>query len=392
MKTLRLLPAILAAALAAGPAWAQWDDSVDWGSMLSPERLAKVLREARARRMAMERDQVAVEIREGLLFNPDRIDAAIKGLTTTPKDTWEDNARRICEAFAMVDLRLAKAWAALESGDADGARTIFKSMISERDTSYLAAAKQFCYARSLADAGKHEDAAEAYSDLVKNMPDRFSFAATALLRAAEAYEKVHRRYYAMSLYQGWVDSFGLLDPKLADELAKKADRIAADYEDPLKTLSEKMGHAYTRLAANDSGRQTQKKQKEVIEMLDDLIALAEENSGGGQGKGQGKGKGKGKGQGQGQGQGKGKGGSKRGPAAGIGVPSANATVSRLVGGNSPRPQGLSEIRPSDPSDDWGSLPLRERQKLLESFKESMPERYRQMIRDYYRKLAGQGRR
>ena len=396
--------ALLSVVLLTGPVGAQWDEAVDLAPALGPKRMAKVLRRAKAQRMAMERDQVAVEIREGLLFDPEKVEPAIKQLMDKPKDSWQDNARRICRAFAVVDSRFGAAWSALEKGDYAGAAKAVKPLVSERDTSYLAAARRYCYAEALAGQGKYEDAAEAYTAMVKAMPDRFSFASMALLRAAAMYEKMHRRYYAMSLYKAWVDSFGLLDAKLAEELSKRAERVADEYRDPLGTIAGWMEQVSQRLAQADSGRQTQQKQKDVIEMLDDLIAMAEEQSRGqGQGQGQaqgksqgkkseGQGKGKGKGQGKGQSQGQGQGQVRKpGPAAGIGVPSAPATVSRLVGGSSPRPANLSEIRPSEPGEDWGRLPRRQREKLLETFKEGMPERYREMLRDYYRRLAERSR-
>ena len=400
MRPRRVCLALLSVALLAGSAGAQWDEAVDLAPALGPKRMAEVLHQAKARRMSMERDQVAVEIREGLLFDPDKVELAIKQLMHKPKDSWEDNARRICRAFAVVDPRFGSAWAALEKGDYAAAAKLVKPLISKRDTSYLAAARRYCYAEALAGQGKYEDAVDAYTGLVKAMPDRFSFASVALLRAAAMYEKMHRRYYAMSLYKAWVDSFGLLDTKLADELSKKAERIADEYRDPLGTIAGWMEQASQRLARADSGRQTQQKQKEVIEMLDDLIAMAEEQSSNQgqeqsqQGQGQRKGRSQSQGAGRSKGKGKGKGKGNRsssgsGPAVSIGVPSSPATVSRLVGGSSPRPANLSEIRPSGPGDDWGRLPRRERERLLETFKEGMPERYREMLGDYYRRLAAE---
>ena len=383
----------------AGSAGAQWDEAVDLAPALGPKRMAEVLHQAKARRMSMERDQVAVEIREGLLFDPDKVELAIKQLMHKPEDSWEDNARRICRAFALVDARFGRAWSALEKGRWETAAQAVKPLISKRDTSYLAAAKRFCYAESLAGMGRSEDAAEAYTDLVKVMPDRFSFSALALLRAAQTYERMNRRLYAASLYRVWVDNFGLLDPKKAEELTRRYERIAAEYKDPLGALSSKMSDVEKRLASVDSGRTTQQKQREIVAMLDDLIAAAEENSRG-QGQGQSQGQKQEQGQGQGQdkgkrakgkkGQGKGRGrGVGRGPAMGVSIPSSPATVSRLVGGPVLKPRGLSEIRPSDPSDDWGRLPPEQRRKLLETFKEQMPERYRRMIGDYYRRLASE---
>lgn len=396
MKLTRVLIAGVVALAGLAPAFSQpagQTPSTDVGQ-LTPEQLAGFFQEARARRLSMERDQVAAEIREGLLFDPDKVDRAIKELRQGARNTWDDNTERICRAFALVDPRFSKAWQQHREGNSDSAAGAVKAIISERDSSYFAAAKRFCYAEALAATGRHEDAVEAYVELVKAMPDRFSFSALALRRAASAYEKMHRLYNAMALYHAWVESFGLLDPDAARELADRAAKIAADYKDPLGTLSRKMSVVQTRLSATDSGRTTQQTQREIVAMLDDLIATAEENSSQSQGQGQsqaqqqGRCKQCGKSDCQGQCQGQGQGG-KSGPASGIGIPSNPATVSRLVGGQVQRPTGLSKIRPSDPSDDWGLLPPRERQQLLEAFKEAMPERYREMIRDYYKSLASQ---
>ncbi len=376
------------------------DDPAGLPGTISLEELKQFIEEARQQRLGLERRQVAAEIEEGLLFDPARIDQAVQGLSPGALNTWQDNVDRICKAFASVDRRFGRAWTLLEAGQFSQAAEAAKPIISVRDTNYFAAAKRYCYAKALAGTGRHEDAVDAYTSLVKELPDRFSFSALSLLEAAQVYERMHRRYYAMSLYLAWVDSFGLLDPKTADELARKAEAIAADYDDPLGTLAGKMSDVAGRLANVDSGRETQQRQKDIVAMLDDLIATAEESSSSssqsqnaGQQSGQGKcekcGSSECQGEGQCQGQGQGK---KPGPASGIGIPSSPATVSRLVGGEVTRPQGLSEVRPSDGSDDWGRMPARERQKLLETFKESMPERYRPMIRDYYRRLASQGTR
>ncbi len=351
---------------------------------MTPEQIRDYLTKARVQRLGLERDQVSAEIEEGLLFNPAQISMSLKLLKASPKNTWADNAKRISEAYALVAPRFGKAYKLHQAGKHAEVIAALKPTISQRDTTYFAAAKSFLLAESMVGAGQLEDAVETYTDLVKNMPDRFSFSALALLRAAEVYERMHRRYYAMSLYNLWVDSFGLLDEETARKLIAKADAIQADYKDPLKTIAGKMGQVKTYLDKSDSGRANQQKQKEIIEQLDDIIALAEEQAQQGQSKGQGKGQKQGKKPGEGKGKGQGK---KKGPASGIGIPSSPATASRLVGGDSPRPKGLSDIRPSDPSDDWGRLPPRERAKLLETFKETMPERYREMIRDYYERLG-----
>ena len=271
---------------------------------LTPEQVQEFLTRARVQRLGLERDQVNAEVQEGLLFNPARIDAAVKMLRASPKNTWTDNADRITRSFAMVAPRFGKACALHKAGKHGEALQAVKPLISQRDTTYFAASKAFLQAECMVGAGQLEDAVEAYTELVKAMPDRFSFSALALLRAAEVYEQMHRRYYAMSLYKLWVDSFGLLDEKTAMELIAKAEKIEAEYKDPLKTIATKMGQVKGYLEKSESGKSNQQKQKEILNQLDDIIAIAEEQSQQGQGKGQGKGQQQGKKPGEGQGKGR----------------------------------------------------------------------------------------
>jgi hypothetical protein len=390
-----MLITMLAALTAGGTVLAQ--APADAGSAepevltLTPEQLAKFFEEARVRRLTTERKQVAAEIREGFLFDEEKVEPAIKGLSTGAENTWADNAERICRAFALVDARFGKAYEQFRKGQSEAAAQALKAIISDRDTSYFAAAKRFCYAEALADAGRDEDAVDAHIGLVKAMSDRFSFSALALLRAGRTYEKMHRRQNAMALYKAWMDNFGLLDLKTYRQLDELVRKIAEDYKDPLGTLATKMSDVEQRLSGADSGRATQLKQREIVAMLDDLIATAEEqssssSSAGSQGGQQGKCKICGKSGCQGQCQAAGSG---SGPPAGTGVPSSPATDSFLPGGSVVRPTGISDARPSDGSDDWGNLPPREKQRLLDTFKETMPERYREMLREYYKALASE---
>jgi len=355
---------------------------------VSAEELKKFFEEARIRRLSMERQQVAAEIREGLLFDPDKIEAAVEALSKRSENTWDDNAQRICQAFALVDTRFGTAWDHYRSDCFDEAVLALKAILSERDTSYFAAAKRFCHAEALARLGRNEDAVEAYLELFGAMPDRFSFAALSLLRAARTYEKMHRRFNAMQLYTAWVEGFGLLDSALAKELADRAEKIAADYSDPMGTLSRKMAEVEKRLSDADSGRTTQEKERDIVVMLDDLIASAEEQGGSGRGQGQDRQRSRRPGERDGE---SGRSGS-RGRAGGLPAPTSPAAASVLPNDPPPEPTDLHRIRPSEPGDDWGALPPRERRKLIEAFRETMPERYREMIRDYYRALAGGGRR
>ncbi len=346
-------------------ALASWLYGVPAPERPSRREVQELADKARRQRLALERQQVATEIEQGLLFDPAQAAAAVQALHDAPEDTWTDNVERIGRAFAAVAPRFGKAWELHRAGRPAGALAVLAPAISQRDTTYFAAAKRLLHADALAATGRLPQAVDAYLDLVEVMPDRFSFASLALLRSAETYEKLHRRYYAMSLYRLWVDSFGLLDEAASRELIARAERIEADYRDPLATLARKMHQVQRRLARADSGPDNQRRQREIIEQLDDLIALLEEMP----------------------------------PPPGAAPPPDRPSVRRR-----PRPprtlppapppeERRVQTRPVRPGEgEWGRLPPRQREKLIGSFRDSLPERYRRMIRDYYRKLArDQGR-
>lgn len=351
---------------------------------LTEEELQALIEAARPLRLERERNLISREIEDGLLFDPEQIDAAVADLNRQPKDTPEDNIARALAAFAAVDARLAEPVAQYQGGQYEQAALNVKSLINPAGTGYFDAAKRMLYADALLAMERHEDAIAAYKEILEATPDKISFASTAALRAGQTYERMGRRVYAAQVYQWWLENYGFLDPERAEALAATIEQVRQDYEDPLQTLADKMGQVEARLAALDSGQETQQRENEIIGMLDELIAMAEDanNSGGGGGGG-------GQQQQQQGGQSSGSSqsaGSDGGQASGD-TPSNPAERSVLPGGNSPRPHDLDTIRPSDASDAWGRLPPRERERLVESFRQQYPDRYEEMLEAYFRRLA-----
>ena len=375
-----LLPASEPTSAPAG-LWPGADVMGDAGAeSMTPEELAELIRQARPIRMKNERTAVGREIQDGLLF--DRVDEALQQLQDNPADTPEDNIRRITRAFATVDSRLADPAGKFEQGKFDQAGTGVKAIINPGGTGYLDAAKQMMYADSLTAQRRYSEAVQAYGQIIKEMPDKISFAAMAALRGGEAFEKMHRMKNAVLLYHWWLENYGFLDPQRAEPLVGRIKQLEEDYRQPMQTLAGRMETVQQRLGQADSGKDTQVKQKEIVDMLDDLIVSAQEDQNN-QSQGQGqepsqaqKDQEKGKPQaGQPQGQNK--------------PPSSPAGKSALTNGNSPRPTGMAGARPSDTTDDWGRLQPRDRERLMEMLKQKYPERYTQMLEAYYRKLSEQ---
>jgi len=349
---------------------------------LSEEQMAELIRQARPRLLAQERRAVAREIEDGP-YDLDLINQAVTSLQATPADTPTDNIERILRAFALVDARLAGPAEKLAAGQYAAAAEAAEAIIDPGGTGYIDAAKRMLRARALLALGREEEiyrdqAIEALGEIIATTPEKVSFAAMAALRGAETYEQMHRMLHASRTYDWWLENYGFLDPDRATALKAKIDRIRADYKDPLVTVAKKMDAVEKRLAAADSGRQTQTTEREIVAMLDDLIASAEESGGGCGGGG---------GDGQQPGAGAGAGGKPSGNTN-----SSNpAEVSALPTGAAPKSKGLSSVHPNDRSDAWGRLPARQREALINMLKQKYPERYMEMIEKYYRALAEDNR-
>jgi len=364
---------------------------------MTPDQLAQLLKAAMVLRLEQERAQAMAEIKAGLLYDPKHIAAAVKVLKGKAADTQDDNIERICKALALVDPLFGKAYKQMLKKDYKSAAESAAKVVDEERSTYLSAATFYVYAQCLAGAGRHEDAVEVYRAILVNMPDRISFAAASALQAAELYEKIHRLQYAMQMYAYCLDNYALtLTQKESDAIYKKIEEYAKVYSDPLGTLVGKMGYVQTRLAAVDSGKETQKKEGEILALLEDLIKTEEEKQSGspppsssactcgGKGKckackeAQGKGKGKGKGKKPGSGQGN--------------KPTGNnatnpAKVSALVPGKAARPPRDSTAHNAKGDGDWSSLPPREQEKIRQLLRKLVSEMYRDITSDYHSALT-----
>lgn len=352
---------------------------------LSPDEVEKLIQTAIEARLRTERQQVAEEIREGLLYDPQDTGKAVKILEDRPANTQKDNIDRVIRAFAAVDLHLAKALKLLEAKKHAEAADAIKKDLNVQEATYLNAARYTVYARALAAGGKGYDAVEAYQQILVAMPDRVSFAAAAALDSARIYEQLQRFGYAGQMYKYAVANYGLtLDKAELEAIYGKLTEFEKFQRDPLGVAGGLMGEVKNRLRAADSGKETQKKEDQIVAVITDLIKTAEEQQQSGgqspqrqQGQRQGEGQSQGQAQGQAQGQ----------PPQGTQQPSNPAQVSALVPGAVARPTRLSEVHNTAESGDWANLPPRERQRLEQLRSKIMSERYRDLISDYRAKVA-----
>lgn len=364
------------------------DDLMGALDRMSPEELDRLIGDAVVSRLKVERQQVLAEIEQGLLYDPDDVDAAKALLDQSPANTQKDNIDRILAAFAKVDARFAKPYALWKQGQHAEAATAAKALANPQETTYLSAARFFLYAESLAAAGQGEPAVEAYREILASMPDRISFAATAALQAARTYDKMGRFVYAMEMYAYCLKNFGLtLDAQDAAELLKKIEEYQKLYKDPLGNVAGMMAQVKERLAQRDSGQDTQARQKQVAMVLEDLIKTMEEkqnNSSSSQSPQsdskdqQDQQKKNSSGQSQGSGSTMGKAG---------GQPNSPAQTSMLVPGAVERPKKGSNVHDSGEQGDWAQMPPRQREQAQQAVRKVLSERCRDIISDYHTRMS-----
>lgn len=376
---------------------------------LTPEQLATLVRNSARQRLVAEREQVQAEIRDGLMYDAEKVDQALKTLNENPANTQQDNIDRTCKAFAYVEEDFGQAYALYAQGEYVQAAEAFSKLINTSEVSYLSAARSYLLAESLNKAGqallaKQDTLAEgrkfvieasnAYIDLLSAMPQRVSFAASAAVRCAEAFEQLGRGIYAMEMYQAAIQNYAMaLEKDQVALIGQKVRELEKVYKDPMGTVTNLMGNVGTRLGEGDSGPQTRQEQIQIVSVLDDMIKTAEEKAQtqdqkSPQKKNQRKEEGKEEGSSEAnkQGQGKTSEGGKKPSKAGK-KPSSPAKKSMLPGGEGGKIGKLSEIHDKPENADWSELAPREKDRLRDGAKKAMDERYQDMIREYFRKMA-----
>ncbi len=172
-------------------------------------------------------------------------------------------------------------------------------------------------------------------------------------------------------------ALGLREPGLLtlEQLLKRTEGVAPRYhsvatlmqydlgnleEKSLDDVSNKMSDVTRRLNLARAGQKTQKVEKEIVDLLDEMIKKMEDQSNGGGG---------------GSGQGK----------AGKGMQSNSAAQdSRVKGSTAP---GEVDKKKSKPGANWGNLADKERAKVKNLISRDFPAHYRQTIEEYFKKLA-----
>ncbi|MBM4031773.1 MAG: hypothetical protein FJ291_08320 [Planctomycetes bacterium] len=294
--------------------------------------------------------------------------AAIKRIFAEAKGDPAQLPDALTTAVAVLHAKLRDALGALNNEDTQKAIAVLKELRQAPDP-YLAAHAAYFEGRALIIEERYEDALPLLSKVAGEWLERTLYGGDALFLVGVCQAELLRREAALRVFRDFVKLY----PDAPERMRVGADHVArtiqALEEGSLSDVQDRMDDSRRRLRIEQSGKPTQERQERIIAMLDKLIKEAEdrEQQGGGGGGGGG---------GQG-GQG--------GPPSGNQQPSGPASQSSVAPGQG-RIGALGRLARGRADEVWGNARARERAEILNVLKAKFPERYRELLEQYYKSL------
>ena len=264
---------------------------------------------------------------------------------------------QLINSLILTNTDIAKLINRLESTPATEAQTTPELFNQEEIPPFFINNIRLYYARWLAQSELQDECLQVLEGI---KPQDVVDPATLLFYQATGYHRILAKdkcLRAISLLQENNDAIPRRYATLANLM--KAD-IGPLEKDSLDEVARLMSDIQRRLKLGRAGTRVRKEEDDVIAKLDKMIEELEKQQQQQQSSGQG---------------------------AGNLNPSSPAQDSSDLGGSGP---GNVDRRNHGDAEDWGSLPPKERQKALQQISKELPAHYREVIEEYFRKLARDG--
>ncbi len=283
--------------------------------------------------------------------------------TWNERDREDDPEEFLLEALAVLSKEFSAGLDAYDDEDYAKAHTIMANLGQHPDP-YLSANAKVYAIKSLVEDRRIIDAKTEIESFLEDPTavDLYTpyAAEMAFVKGYVALQALEYDQAAASLqtfvnqYPDAADRLRVSAKQMLAELARRQPERLGDVADLMVYSGHRLGHDFT-------GKPVQEKQQQAIDLLDKLIEEAEsaEKSGGGGG----------------------------GSGSGQQSPQTPMQDSTLPGGTGSQGQNLRNARKIKPGEAWGSLPPAERQKILQSLRDSFPSRYRKLVEQYYQDLS-----
>ncbi len=244
--------------------------------------------------------------------------------------------------------------------------------LAEAPDAYLAAHARYFLARTLVTQERYEEALPYLDRTLGDDADRTLYADEATFMKAVIQASLIQRKDAIATFKTFLEKFPKTPERLRIGAAVMIAQLEAIEDGKISDVQDRMDFSRRKLDLEKTDNPTQDQQTEIVALLDKLIKEAEEKekSGGGGGGG-----------GSGQGQG-------NGPPSGNGQSTSPANQSTLPTGAGGQGD-LHATSRGTPGEEWGKLQDRKREEVLNALKTSFPDRYRELVEQYYRSMQEQ---
>ncbi len=277
----------------------------------------------------------------------------------------------VLEALMVLNPDLVQALGALNAEKHEVALPILERLAGSPDP-FLAKHAAWFRVRALIGMERYEDALAALPAVQTNAVRYTQLADEILYTEGLLQAYLLDRPAAAATLQRFLADFPEAAPEQRGAAQGILDDISRAKEVSLPEVITLMNESRRRLHLSDSGNLTQTRQGQIVDILDKIIKELEKGGGGGGGGGGGSSSSSSSGQG--------------GASGGRG---AGAKESSLAGGAS----GTNLERPADGGnpDEWAKAYSRDREAVKRELQTRLPERYRELIEQYYRSLSTEGK-
>lgn len=313
-------------------------------------------------------DGFVVACQANQAFTPDKRSAAI-ALVSELRGKDARNPAILTEALRVLYPQFSDALASLGQEQTTAAIDALTPLTTHADR-YLAAESTYYLARGLVISERYEEALPRLVELTGPRDPYMLHAAAALLMRGQAEARLLDREQAERSLRLFLEKYPNADETERSDAEQELNLLENVAAGSLDDIRDRMRLTQRRLRQGRDDETTRQEQERIVRLIDELLLRAEEQS---------------------EQQGTNSSGAApppaSQPAAGDDPSSGSAAAAAMEAANEPGGAGAASASPLAPlasSGAWGKLRDRERQaRALASIKTRFPDRYRQLVEQYY---------
>jgi len=236
--------------------------------------------------------------------------------------------------------------------------------VAASDDQYLKAYATYRYGLAEMNRERYEESADAFQTVLNQWGRYVGCDIDCAFYITVCFGQMREKEKAIVAATRFEEDYPDAPERYKRAMEQMKNELMQEWESPLYDLAGRMTQVGRQIKKGETGNPTQGKQKEIVDILNELIKKAEKQEGKGQGQGGG---------GSGRPKGSGKSSS---PANQSSLPSGGSSTGDLRG-----------KKRAKPGDKWGQMRDKERDEVLQALKEKFPGRYRELQEQYDRAVA-----